>query len=197
MSTCPSCRESCVNGSILCLHCGADLDEPITLKDPSRLEARYLPVQGVPQDVVLDEPTITLHVIEVDGTRFSEGQRSSRPIPLRCLEVPVRIGRRDLTKSPPIVPEIDLTEILKECMRRGNSQFVSRLHAALQLEDGRVMLKPVVPHSRSTRVRHTGRSDYVTIPESQRYPLQDRDVIVLGYPDAGCVQLRVSFSHIY
>lgn len=194
MPRCRSCHKPYVNGSILCPHCEADLDEPITMKDSTRLGVLRIPVQGVPQEIAIDQPTITLHVIEVDGTTFQEGQISAT-IPIKRLEVPVRIGRADLRQSPPIVPELDLTEVLNDFSRPVELQFISRLHAAIQLERGCPMLKRLVPHSRSTWVRHSRDGRNEPLAFNERRVLTHRDIITLGTPSGRCVKLRVVLSH--
>lgn len=194
MPECPHCREPYVHGMILCPHCGQDLDEPITLTDTPAVTC-LLPVVGVCQLPAYEEPTIILHVIHVYGDTFAEGDVHTVAIPIKRLEVPVRIGRADARQSPPILPEIDLTDLLESHQHNAEPHCVSRLHAALQLEDGLPAIKPLVEHSTSTWVRHTRVSSVLAIVRHQPWRLQHRDVIILGSPHGRRVELRVVLSH--
>jgi hypothetical protein len=186
MPSCPECHEPFVHGQIICSHCWADLDEPKTLE-----KTQYLPVLGVQQGLVHVEPTITLHVIEVDKTSFLEGTFVA-VLPIGRLEVPVRIGRMDLSQRPPIVPELDLGSMLTD-VQPGLRPVVSRLHAALQLDKGRPAIKALVDTG-TIWTRHTGRDRLSPVPPNEVRPLEDRDVILLGYPRSRHVTLRVVFS---
>ncbi|MCR4313945.1 MAG: hypothetical protein NUV84_01720 [Candidatus Uhrbacteria bacterium] len=156
-------------------------------------ETQHLLVLGVEQGLVHFDPTISLHVIEVDDMLFQEGTVFGT-IPIQRLKIPVRIGRTDLNQDPAILPELNLGGILAN-LQPGIKPVVSRLHAALQLKDGRPVLKPLVDHDRTTWVRHTGDKRLVAIPPNTERLLEHRDTIVLGHPKSRHVSLRVIFSH--
>ena len=188
MPNCPECHEPCVNGEIVCPHCSADLDEPKTLEKVPKTQ--LLPVVGVEEGLVHVEPTIALHVIGIDETEFPQGALVA-VIPIGRLEVPVRIGRRDLNKSPPIRPELDLSDLLGQ-IQPGVRPIVSRLHAALQLHAKRPAIKALVDHLNGTTwVRHTGSHRLSPVPPNGVRRLEDRDVILLGHPHGRHVSLRV------
>lgn len=191
MHNCPDCHEACVHGQIICPHCGVDLDEPKTLEETP--DTQFLPVLGVEQGLTHVGPSISLHVIEVDDQRLSEDSIVAM-IPLSRLKIPVRIGRSDTTQQVPILPELDLGRILK-ILQPDLRSVVSRLHAALQLDQGRPAIKALVDLSGTTWVRNTGSEHISPVPPNTVRHLQDRDTIVLGHPKGRHVSLRVVLSH--
>ncbi|TAL51269.1 hypothetical protein EPN81_00355 [Patescibacteria group bacterium] len=190
MPTCKKCSGSYVHGQIICPNCAEDLDEPLALESPP---AQLLPVAGVYEGVVHIGRTITLNVIEIDDRTFPEG-RYFAIIPVQRLQVPVRIGRMDLSQFPHILPEFNLGGLLAN-LQPGLRPVVSRLHATLQLEREAPVVKPLVDHSAATWVRHTGSDRFSPIPPNTLRRLEDRDCIVLGHPKGRHVTLRVVFSH--
>lgn len=191
MPNCHDCHETYINGEIICPHCGTDLDaHAMPQKAP---QAQYLSVVGVDVGLFNVQPTITLHVIEIDDTQLPEGTFVAQ-IPIARLELPVRIGRRDLTKNPPISPELALDGLLN-VMQPGVRPVISRLHAALQLDAERPAIKALVDYQNTTWVRHSGSDRISPIPPNTVRPLEDRDVIILGSPKDRHVSLRVVLSH--
>ena len=189
MPTCTECSESYVHGQIICSSCGADLDDP-AVEEP---KAHQLLVIGVKEGLVHVGPTITLHVIEVDNMTFPEGAYVA-VIPIAKLEVPVRIGRLDRNQSPRIYPELELGELLAD-LQPGLGSVVSRLHAALQLEEGRPVLKHLVDHWSTTWVRHSGDARIWPVPLNTPRRIENRDCLILGNPRGRHVTLRVVLSH--
>lgn len=184
MPNCPACNGTYTHGEILCPHCWAGMDEPKT---------QYLPVLGVEVGLIHIGSTISLHVIWVDDTEFPEGAIVA-VIPISRLEVPVRIGRRDFTKNPPIRPEFDLGAVLT-ALQPGVRPVISRLHAALQLEAGRPAIKALIGDHRTTWIRHTNDGRISPLPPNAIRHLEHRDTIVLGHPKGRRVSLRVIISH--
>lgn len=194
MPRCPNCNDPYIYGEVLCRGCGEDLDEPITLKEVPPVMSQQLPVAGVSPLPISTEATIALHVIHVDGVDFVEGSFVA-VIPLSRLAVPIRIGRADRRQNPPIMPEIDLTDLVESRRRNAEPRLISRLHAALQLEGGVPAIKPLVEHSHSTWVRHTRSSSVLALVRNRPWRLHNRDVIILGSPHGRRVELRVVLSH--
>lgn len=155
-------------------------------------ESRHLLVLGVEQRLVHIDPTIALHVIEVDNMLFPEGAMVA-VIPIERLEVPVRIGRTDLNQVPAIIPELNLGGILAD-LQPGTRPVVSRLHVALQLRNELPVFKPLV-EGNMTWVRHTGDEQISPVPPNTLRLLGHLDVIVLGHPKSRHVSLRVVLSH--
>ena len=192
MPTCPNCHGTYTAGEILCPNCGADLDGPVAEAQPPKMQ--FLQVVVVQQDLVHDGPTITLHVIEIDNLSFPEGEIVA-VVPIARLEVPVRIGRKDLEQSPPIHPELDLGTVLAD-RQPGLTPIVSRLHAALQLDgEDRPVMKALIDRDGTTWIRHSKDDRMSPVPPNTVRPLEHRDVVVLGYPKWRHVSLRVVFSH--
>ena len=189
MTTCPGCEQLYPNGQIICPNCGVNLDDP-AVEGP---KAHQLLVIGVRRGLVHVGPTITLHVIEVDDMKIVEGTYVAA-IPIERLRKPVRIGRLDLNQCPQVYPELELGELLAN-LQPSLRPVVSRLHAVLQLDEGPPALKPLVDHSNSTWVRHSGRATISPVPVNTLRRLEHRDCIILGNPRSRHVTLRVVLSH--
>lgn len=192
MPVCTQCGTPFVYGSILCSHCGADLDDLVSQDDTKTDPATtWLPVLGVPLVAQPHVWTLELHVIDVLGVAYEEGVYVAR-IPLSRLKQPVRLGRRDLDQCPPIRPELDLTDLLDAHRPLAEAPMISRLHAALQIEGGEVMLKNLVTHSEGrTWIRRSGSPEAHALGPNERRALAHRDVITVGQWSRMRVQLRV------
>ncbi|MBI4435200.1 FHA domain-containing protein [Candidatus Uhrbacteria bacterium] len=188
MPTCPACSASCVHGSLVCPRCGEDLDAAAVAENVP--VTRALMVVGVGPERVYTVPKIDLHLIMVEERVFPE-HAIVATMPIRRLEVPVRIGRNDLSKSPPILPELDLGQILAELLP-GKRPVVSRLHAALQLKDGRPVIKHLVASQNSTWIQRGKRLS--AVPINAQRELEHRDTLILGDPLGRYVALRVILS---
>jgi len=189
MPTCQGCGHTYVSGEPICSECGDDIDLPCA---SSPVLPRALAVAGVEHGLVYEVPTIAFHVIEIQGTCFNEGVISVQ-MPLSRLEVPIRVGRRDTQKFPPIHPELDLSDLLSDYGKQGRSP-ISRLHCAIQLQDGQPAVKHLVAHSTSTWIRHTRSTRLLPVPTNGIRQLMERDVIVLGLTKGERVHIRIRLN---
>ncbi|MBI2474051.1 hypothetical protein HYV70_05875 [Candidatus Uhrbacteria bacterium] len=175
-------------GAIVCRQCGDLLVESFT---PIQKHTSCVLVCGKKHEADRSKPRLILHLISCFGTVFEEGQESIQ-IPFEILKIPLRIGRRDEGHNPPIVPEIDLTPLLERHWDQRFSSPISRLHAALQLEDGQPAIKHLVERTSSTRLRHSGDQRKQSLPLNFPVILKHRDVLYLGHEKHGWIKIRVS-----
>lgn len=204
MMTCPTCGEPHVYGTLFCLECGAYLFEAgaITTPPPQAMNTPIkrptLPawLQAIPDmppltEPELAEPALPLYPEPAPGNIALSGSagyakettpaRAARSVRLfiassrRMVTLPmtheVRIGRTDPKRN--IYPDLDLTA------DGGLDAGVSRMHAALQFQDGEVVIVDL-GSSNGTRVNG------VELLPNRPQPLHDGDELELG-----ALQIRV------
>lgn len=202
--TCPTCGEPYVYGTLFCLECGAYLLEaqvsptppPQIVNTPVRRPAVPTWLQAIPDMPPLTEPelaepapalypepalgngTLSGSAGYVKGATPAGAVRSvrlfitsSRRIVTLPVAHEVRIGRTDPKRN--IYPDLDLTA------DGGLDAGVSRMHAALQVQDGEVMIVDL-GSSNGTRVNG------VELLPNRPQPLHDGDELELG-----ALQIRV------
>lgn len=102
---------------------------------------------------------------------------------------PVRIGRQDAPPEEiPIHPEIDLSPV----MPTDQQGCVSRLHAAIEWQDGKPMLRTYSRKS-GTWVRRSGENRKYLLQLHEYFELKHGDMIQLGHPRKIFVRLRIQF----
>lgn len=196
MITCPQCKSSFTNGTIVCPNDGADL-EPIVMNKVEAPESEAL-VLNEPREPILE---ITVEDHELYGTfRF----------PLKMVgDPPLRIGRRDPTTSPPIHPEVDLTDWLQrdkgmtfefplgETRSRNaialmSRPSLSRIQCVIERQDDKFVLRTMsdrVP----TYHRRTGQPKARPLSQDEYVVLDDYDLIYLNNPQRNHLRLRIRF----
>ena len=162
MILCPNCRHQELTGALFCSECGARLviSETPTTNSIDRNQTGLLMVQprqtSPPAPVVSTsgmETSVSLHLIESGMILHLAGQNE------------FTLGR--VAEGQPILPDIDLSPY------EAYSQGVSRLHAALKLNNQRVVITDL-GSSNGTRVNGT------KIHPNSDYPLNHGDVVALG-----------------
>lgn len=162
MILCPNCRHQELNGALFCSECGARLvfSETPTTNTIERNQTGLLMVQprqpSPPAPVVSTssmDASVSLHLIESGMILHLAGQSE------------FTLGR--VAEGQPILPDIDLSPY------EAYSQGVSRLHAALKLNNQRVAITDL-GSSNGTRVNGT------KIQPNADFPLNHGDVISLG-----------------
>lgn len=196
MMTCPTCGEPHVYGTLFCLECGAYLFEagaittppPQVVNTPVQRPAVPAWLQVVPDMPPLTEPELAEPApgnIALSGSagyaKETTPARAARSVRLfiassrRMVTLPmtheVRIGRTDPKRN--IYPDLDLTA------DGGLDAGVSRMHAALQVQDGEVLIVDL-GSSNGTWVNG------VELLPNRPQPLHDGDEIALG-----ALQLRI------
>ncbi|OGL63954.1 hypothetical protein A3C09_00235 [Candidatus Uhrbacteria bacterium RIFCSPHIGHO2_02_FULL_47_44] len=102
---------------------------------------------------------------------------------------PIRVGRED---APPdemhIHPEIDLSPVMPVAQQG----CVSRLHAVIEWQDGKPMLRTYSRKS-GTWVRRSGETRKRLLQLHEYHELKHGDMIQLGHPRSIYVRLRIQF----
>jgi hypothetical protein len=162
MIVCPNCRNQEPAGALFCSECGARLvvAEVFTTSHIERNQTGMLILQSrspsPPAQVVPGVPletAVSLHLIESGMILHLSGQTE------------FTVGRA--ADGQPILPDVDLSTY------EAYSQGVSRLHAALKLNNQRVFITDL-GSSNGTRVNGQ------KIMPNIDYPLNHGDVITLG-----------------
>lgn len=162
MILCPNCRHQELNGALFCSECGARLviSETPTTNAIERNQTGLLMVQprqpSPPAPVVASGPvetSVSLHLIESGMILHLAGQSE------------FTLGR--VAEGQPILPDIDLSPY------EAYSQGVSRLHAAIKLNNQRVVITDL-GSSNGTRVNGT------KIMPNTEFSLNHGDVLSLG-----------------
>ncbi|HAU66456.1 MAG: hypothetical protein UT30_C0005G0023 [Candidatus Uhrbacteria bacterium GW2011_GWF2_39_13] len=174
-------------GTVVCWQCGDLLTESSV---PVQSHTSCVLVCGKKQEIDPFKPALILHLISCFEVTFQEGEETIT-IPLDVLSTPVRIGRRDENQDPPIIPEVDLTPLLERHWDQRFRPPISRLHAALQMENGKPAIKHLVERTSKTWVRHSGDRRKHLLPLNLPLILKDRDVLYLGHQDFGLIKMRV------
>lgn len=164
MITCPNCRHEEITGAIFCSECGARLvqiDLPTTqnisqtpsdsLNYPVRPKTATGPIQDTLNRVI--ETYISLHLVESGQILNLTGQTE------------YTIGRA--AEGQLILPDVDLSN------NQAYAQGVSRLHAALKINNQRVYITDL-GSSNGTRVNGQ------KIVPNVDFPLNHGDVVALG-----------------
>lgn len=164
MILCPNCHNQEMSGALFCSECGARLvvTEAPTTHHIERNQTGLLVFQPrqvstpPPTPVVsatLAEDSVSLHLIESGMILHLSGQNE------------FTLGR--VAEGQPILPDVDLSPY------EAYSQGVSRLHAALKMNNQRVFITDL-GSSNGTRVNGQ------KIMPNVDYPLNHGDVVALG-----------------
>jgi len=163
MILCPNCHHQEFSGALFCSECGARLvvTEAPTTHHIERNQTGLIMTQGpapVPPPVPAassetTDATVSLHLIESGMILHLTGQNE------------FTMGR--VAEGQPILPDVDLSPY------EAYAQGVSRLHAALKLNNQRVFITDL-GSSNGTRVNGQ------KIMPNVDYPLNHGDVIALG-----------------
>lgn len=163
MILCPNCHHQELSGALFCGECGARLviSEAPTTQGIERNQTGLLMFQPRPSSppaapVVtsgVSDAAVSLHLIESGMILHLSGQNE------------FTLGR--MAEGQPILPDIDLSPY------EAYAQGVSRLHAALKLNNQRVFITDL-GSSNGTRVNGQ------KIMPNADYPLNHGDVVALG-----------------
>ncbi len=203
MMTCPTCGEPYVYGALFCLECGAYLLEAGAMTTPPPQVAntpvqhpvvpawlQVVPDTSPPAGPEPSQPVPPLRSGQTPNRALSPDEGTARgAMPAggahsvrlfitssrRMVTLPmtheVRIGRTDPKRN--IYPELDLT------VDGGLDAGVSRMHAAIQVQDGEIVIVDL-GSSNGTRVNG------VELLPNRPQPLHDGDEVELG-----ALQIRV------
>ena len=176
-----TCGFEYIEGAITCWQCGEMLTEQ-----------SLAPMNSIGRRLSLESTTHTcsLLLFSCFGVPFQEGKELMR-VPLKTLIHPIRIGRRDENQTSPIIPDIDLTTIIRRYWSEGVKSPISRSHAVLELRDGRLCITHLVEKNRSTSLRHTGEKEHTVLLWNVPTPLTHKDVLYLGHSSTGVIKIRV------
>lgn len=162
MIICPNCHHQEMPGALFCSECGAQLviSETPTTQHIQRNQSDILAVQPPTQtpstSVVVpaaSEAVVSLHMVDSGKVINLVGQTE------------FTLGR--VAEGQPILPDVDLSPY------EAYSQGVSRLHAALKINNQRVVITDL-GSSNGTRV-----NGQKIVPHVD-YPLNHGDMISLG-----------------
>ncbi len=132
---------------------------------------------------------LMIYVTGVNTIRIQETAAFGFGIPWNRITdgPPIRIGRKDTTAETPINPEIDLTD----AWTTGKSP-VSRIHAALEWREGKLLIRSVTESSR-TWIRRSGSTTRNVLRFHEYVEVRNGDEIVLGMPKGHRILLRIRF----
>ena len=173
MITCPNCGRVFPNGTIICPDDGSDF-VPADLNTRSHAQQSLVPQVHV-------EPTLE---ISVDDLRFCFSLDGAG-------EPPLRIGRRDLTTSPQIKPDVDLTDWLDQTK---DPTVISRIQAAIERQNGELVLR-TLSNRLPTFHRRSGQPKARPLTMDEYVVLEDYDMVYLNHPSSAHVTLRIRFLH--
>lgn len=162
MILCPNCHNQELSGALFCSECGASLvaTEASTTQHIERHQTGILSFQTRP----LSPPVPAVHVDRTDAEISLHLIESGMILNLSG-QPEFTLGRA--SEGQPVVPDVDLTPY------EAYAQGVSRLHAALRLNDQRVFITDL-GSSNGTRVNGQ------KILPNVDYPLNHGDVVALG-----------------
>ena len=161
MIECPNCKNKEYPGALFCAQCGTQLAKgndatQSLMRDTGNMlfdSAALRPLKDLPSAVAVEEATVTLHILDTGQFLPLVGQES------------FTLGR--LSQGQSHGPDIDLTDY------NAYMQGVSRVHASINIEKGRVYLIDLGSVN-GTRVNGTRLE-----PHAAR-PLQNGDIVILG-----------------
>lgn len=109
----------------------------------------------------------------------------------RVGEPPLRIGRRDITSSPPVNPEVDLLDWLAEDPTHG---LTSRIQAVVERRGDHLALRTM-----SSRVptyhRRSGMRKARPLTKDEYVDLLDYDTLYFSNPRGPHIRLRIRILH--
>lgn len=164
MILCPNCQNQEITGALFCTECGARLvvAEVPTTQHMDRSQTGVLIPQSQPPSATPSSPPVTANII---NTVVSLHLIESGMILHLSGQTEFTMGR--VADGQPILPDVDLSP------HEAYAQGVSRLHAALKLNNQRVLITDL-GSSNGTRVNSQ------KILPNVDYPLNHGDVISLG-----------------
>jgi len=206
---CPQCGQGVFPGTLICDQCNALIDgeevapgliidaivpengpDPVVdlLGQPALVE----PAQPDPPQapvMVTVQPLVRLALLRINDRTFAS------PETHQIFHVPIKnglvwIGRADPTKRPPFIPDVDFSSLFAVHLV-GDQPPVSRRQASLRWENNRPVLK--AGGRAGTWHQHGGSGQIRAIMSYCEVTLQDRDVIIFGYPTAAHIAFRVEF----
>lgn len=150
---------------------------------------RRIPLKEGQPDEISTLPALILHVIEIDGIPFQEGEVVA-VIPHSRLEERVLLGCESPTQVPIFSPDIDFLEVLQRHSTVEIGRIVSRQHVILSLRDGTPAVSHLAQRDDTTWLMRATR----LIPvRRENLSLQSRDVLILGNPSGRCVRIKIEF----
>lgn len=187
MITCPECQATYPNGTLVCRQDGHVFAPPV--------HAIVYVGSGVQLPSAVDKPIATLEIVleEVSGRDLlKESAQVSFTFGLETAgNPPLRIGRKDDTTNPPIVPEIDLLPFLNGLEPE---RTLSRIQAAIEQRSGKPHLR-TLSDRHTTYHRRTGTPKARPLMSDQYVELQDYDIIYIGNPKRDHIRLRIRILH--
>jgi pSer/pThr/pTyr-binding forkhead associated (FHA) protein len=164
MILCPNCHYQEITGALFCGECGARLvvAEVPTTQHIDRSQTGVLILQSQPPSASPSTPPVSANIIK---TVVSLHLIESGMILHLSGQTEFTLGR--VAEGQPILPDVDLSPY------EAYTQGVSRLHAALKMNNQRVLITDL-GSSNGTRVNSQ------KILPNVDYPLNHGDVISLG-----------------
>jgi len=161
MIECPNCKNKEYPGALFCANCGTQLAKgndatQSLVRDTGNIlfdSAAVRALKDLQPNVTVEEATLTLHVLDTGQFLPLAGQET------------FTLGR--LSQGQPQGPDIDLTDY------NAYMQGVSRVHASINIEKGRVYLTDLGSVN-GTRVNGNRLEPHVA------RPLQNGDIVILG-----------------
>ncbi len=161
MIECPNCKNKEYPGALFCAQCGTQLTKgndatQSLIRDTGNIlfdSAIVRNLKDLPSTVTVEEATVTLHILDTGQFLPLVGQES------------FTLGR--LSQGQAEGPDIDLTDY------NAYMQGVSRVHASINIEKGRVFLTDLGSVN-GTRVNGTRLEPHLA------RPLQNGDIVILG-----------------
>lgn len=203
MPTCSECGIKYPVGELLCPDDGQMLFERVATADELASEAIPLnghDVQEVDQDRIVtiqeayalesrhSEPSesgsdVRLVLVYYNGVQFDKDSVAEYSIPFSVLDDhPALIGRSDDRRVPPIVADVDLTEIPRVIHTKDQQSLVSRQQAWFYKAGNSISLR--AGKGAPTFVMHdpSSRKAKRIVPHKHE-ELKKGDIIIFGYPD--------------
>ncbi|MBI5370212.1 hypothetical protein HZA85_03430 [Candidatus Uhrbacteria bacterium] len=179
MITCPSCGKHFKNGTLVCDQDGSPLSPP---SQPKAI-------------VAVQQPVATMEII-VEQVGDRELVAGDVPISFTfdlesAGDPPLRIGRKDDTTVPPIVPEVDLLPLL---VGLNAERTLSRIQAVIERRDDKPCLR-TMSDRHTTYHRRTGAPKARPLMRDVYVELQDYDSIYIGNPKRSHIRLRIRILH--
>ena len=161
MIECPNCKNKEYPGALFCRQCGTQLAKgndstQSLMRDTGNVlfdSAVIRTLKDLPASVNVEEATVTLHILDTGQFLPLTGQES------------FTLGRLSQGQVPG--PDVDLTDY------NAYMQGVSRIHASISVEKGRVYLTDLGSVN-GTRVNGSRLEPHIA------KPLQNGDIVILG-----------------